>query len=120
MCSGIGGGLITPPSSLRREDPPRGTTRPVTILYEIFTSGTATSPRTCLPVQSPDAQSSLGEAHSSQLHANSTNRMAKQRTKRSVGAPVRPADDSDLEDFATSDEEEINAAMAAPLMGDVE
>lgn len=42
--------------------------------------------------------------------------MAKQRTKRSVGAPVRPADDSDLEDFATSDEEEINAAMADPKL----
>ena len=42
--------------------------------------------------------------------------MAKQRTKRSVVAPARPVDDSDLEDFATSDEEEINAAMADPKL----
>ena len=42
--------------------------------------------------------------------------MAKQRTKRPVVAPARPMDESDLEDFATSDEEEINAAMADPKL----
>jgi rRNA-processing protein EBP2 len=48
------------------------------------------------------------------LHTLHAKLMAKQRTKRQVIAPSRPTDDSDIEDFATSDEEEINAAMADP------
>ena len=40
--------------------------------------------------------------------------MAKRRPKSAVIAPALPVEDSDLDDFATSDEEEIKAAMADP------